>query len=186
MASRVIGEKRLRRNLSSLERRLAPRAMANSLNRTGTKTRQQVVADARAGGSRLSASELRRLIYVSQRARAPDRLTTGVSRQTPVTRPRASVALSRPFVVRRFGGRQFRRAESFPAGYSGRGWSEGRPRTSSPNLPIVATEAPRSAIRAILHRTLLAAAQNQMRRFLPGEFRIQLAKQVAKLKARGK
>lgn len=186
-ASKITGEKLLRKNLSRLERKLAPKAMANSLNRTGTKTRQQVVRDARAAGSRMKPKELRALVRMTQRARAPINLTAAVSRDAPATRERrAGVPLSPPFVVARFGGRRFQRAERRPSGYRGAGWSPGRPRSSSPNLPIISAEPRTADVRRVLQRSLIKAGREQMIKFLPGEFRAQLAKQLVKLNAKGR
>lgn len=185
--SKIKGDKALRKNLSKLERSLAPRAMANSLNRTGTKTRQQVVRDARAGGSKLKARELRALVRVAERAKAPNRLTARVARDAPAERrTRRTVPTSAPFRVARFGNKRFARALQEPPGYRGRGRTRGRPATSPENLPLVPLEPRSSSTRRILQRTLVAAARAQMRTFLPGEFRRQLAKQVAKIQARGR
>lgn len=186
--SRIKGDRALIKALTALERRLAPRAMANSLNRTGTKTRQQVVRDARAAGSKLSGKRLRQMVGITQRARAPQKLTTAVSREYFQRAARATGPVSAPFTATMKTGHteRFVRARIRPAKYSGSGYTRGRPRTSPPNLPILPLESRGRDLRRVLSQALQSAARKQMREFLPGEFRRQLARQVAKIHAKGR
>lgn len=179
--AKLQGQRALMRKLSTLERQLAPRAMAGALNRTATKARQQVVSDARQANPGRKAKDLRRWVRVAQRAKAPDRLAAMLARDTPPTSaPARRGRTSAPFRVDALSGKTFVRDEN------GKRRSRGRPQSSPPNLPIYRV-GPRSRdVRRVLQRSLFKAAQQQMTTFLPGEFRRQLARQVSRIQARGR
>lgn len=174
-ATVVRGDKELFRKLSRLERDLAPKALANSLNRTATKTRQQVVRDA-VTASKRKAKDVRRYVRLGRRARAPHNLNAEIERDSPAAL-KAKGNVSQPFTVAKLNGLRFVRQED------GVRWSAGRSRDSSPNLPIFRTK-PRS--RDILKRSLIAAARDQMRLFFPAEFRKQLNTQIQKIRIRSR
>jgi len=173
-AATIRGGKEIAQKLSRLERQLAPKAIANSLNSTATKTRQQVVREA-VTASKRKAKDVRRYIRFGRRARAPMNLETEVERDAPAAL-KAKGAVSQPFTVAKLNGLRFVRLENSTR------WSAGRSRNWEPNLPIYRTK-PR--FRDILKRSLISAAREQMRVFFPLEFRRQLDTQIQKLRARG-
>lgn len=178
--AKLQGQRKLLRALSKLERQLAPRAMANALNRTATKARQQVVADARAASSR-KAKDLRRWVRIARRAKAPDNLTAALTRDTPPERAAARTGpTSAPFVVDSLNGKTFVRARN------GKRRTRDRPATSPPNLPIYRVGPRSKDVRRVLQRSLVKAAEHQMKAFMPGEFRTQLARQVSRIQSRSR
>lgn len=204
--ARVIGERALLRNLSALERRLAPSAMKNTLNKAQTRTRNQVIEDATTANPRRPKSQIKKWVRKGQRA-SNVKMSAEVVRATPrsANRPTAKgVPVSRPFVVESLNGHTYVRGLRANAGYRGKGRSADRtqrdgrrPKTSPPNLPIFrvgesgrsrdrieARKAYSKRVEQTLKRSLLKAADDQVRDFVPGEFRSQLAKRVASIKAR--
>ena len=183
----IRGEKEFLRKLSVIERKFAPAAFALALNRTATRVRQQVVSDAMAANPRAKKPKLNRMVGVTARASVKE-LRAIVGRKLPGA-PRKFTAVpvnSTPFRVDSLGGHDFHRALRPNPGYRGRGRTSGRPSSSGDNLPIfraevVARRKPRKDVRAVLKRSLIAAAEQQMKAFLPGEFRRQLNVKLAKL-----
>ena len=162
---RLVGEKQLTRNLTALERKVLPRAKANALNRTATKARKESIAEFARQEKRKKKS-FRSLLRVLKRARAK------VSEQAIVglfsRKQLASGTLSKPFTAK---GKTYRRR------IPGTRWTQGRPTTSSKNLPIYPKADEAFNRRARITRKEAASA---MRRFYPGEVREQIRKLVAK------
>ena len=201
-AVQIKGREAMLRNLAAIEKKYAPAAMANALNSTQTRVRKQVIGDAVAANPKRPKRQIGKWVRRGRRAKAPTNLVAEVTRQTPRQNTRIKgVPVSASFVSQTLGGHTYVRALSTPAGYRGKGWSRDRsqsggvrPRTSSPNLPLfrvstssrdrAAAEARSDSVRRTLERSLVQAAEHQMRTFLPGEFRRHLDRRVSRINAR--
>lgn len=167
----ITGEKQLKRNLTRLERKVLPRAMANALNRTATEGRKQTIKEV-ARMEKRHPKSFRSIIRVVRRARAKIRefAIVGVFRRQDVTTAR----LSKPFHLKsaRRGAGMYRRR------IPGVARTKGRPETSSPNLPIYPGKDFVRDRRDSIAKMQCGLA---MKTFYPAEVREQIKKLVAKL-----
>lgn len=111
------------------------RALAATVNGAATEARKRAIA-ALARAEARPAKELKSKIRVSKRADArAGRDPRAFIRSTPGWVP---IALGKRFRATLLGGnvKWVARALVTPPTYRGRGWTVGRPRSSSPNLPI--------------------------------------------------
>lgn len=163
--ARLVGAKQLRRNLTTLERKVFPRAESNALNRTATKGRKESIAVFSRVEHRKKKA-FRSLLRVVQRARArvrPQSILALFGRKE-----RVRTQLSKPFRAK---GKLYRRA------IPGRAWTRDRPRTSPPNLPVYPLVDDVFNRRARITRKECADA---MQYFFPTEVREQIKKLVTK------
>jgi hypothetical protein len=163
------GEREFIRTLSKLERYVLPRAQANTLNRTATRARKESIADI-AKHERRKKKSFRSIIRVTKRARARISMYSmvGVFRRENLT----SAKLSDPFYRN---GIEYRRV------LNGRKWTERRPRSSSPNLPVFQN---RSRTRDRREQITMRERHQAMRHYYPGELRKQIDKAVASIRRR--
>lgn len=159
------GDKRLVKNLNALEKKVLPRAEANALNRTGTKGRKDAISEI-ARSEHRKKKAYRSIIRLVKRARAKKSQTAIVAvfrRQDVFTGK-----LSEPF---QRNGKTYRRR------IPGRAWTDDRPRTGSPNLPIYPDKDNVRDRREVITRS---ACKSAMTLFYPGELRAQLDKLIEK------
>lgn len=181
----VEGWERFLSKLDAVARSQAPAACANALNSSATRVVARTQKHLAKAESK-TRKQMRKIVYKGFRARAPLNLAAQVKVRLP--KPKQYRALGKPFTARMPNGRigQYGRVLSGTSmrGKPSKGWTDGRPRTSSRNLPI-ARWAKRTNEKLDRRRlTLERSGRVVMREYYPRELVKQLNRRIAKLKAR--